>query len=234
MLSENSGINSVTEAINDFDGAQRTMLVTYREQTRSLEMLVDNFDGSAEAATELSDKLIYNKQAAYDFAMAIQAIGLQIGEAAASQAQYIRESVMTEEDLRTARLRERDALRESLSSLTDPQKIEEASNKILMLNKQVFDSLAEDEQQRRSEEFANIAENTADVAQNVLNVSLDTLEASAERMNERIRVMLETAADKQARAADIALQASQNNLVASQTPLVVTVNTTTGETEVNT
>lgn len=222
-MRDNAGVDSIALAIDDWNNAQRTLLQTYNDSTGSLDTLIQNFDGSAASAEELALAFADNKQAAYDYAIAIQSIGAAMEESAERQARSIRESVMAEGDLLAAREEERDALRESLSSLTDPQEIEEAGNRILELNKKIFDSLSENEQKRRAEEFAGIAENTATVAQEVLDRSLETLQEASQDVNERIRFMLEGAAARQQQAADTALQAAQTMLQAARTTQTIVV-----------
>ncbi len=216
-ISQQAGINSVTNAIKEFSAVAPTVATAYRDHSAALLEQIRNFDGSAASASNLNNLLIENKTAAYQFAMAIQTIGQQIGIVAADQAEYIRQSVLTADQLRTARVAERDSLSAMLASMTDPQEIDKASKSILDLNRKIFDSLAENEKLRRSEEFASYAEQTNVVAQGLLQGALTGLQSSQEDINIRIIDMLDSAADKQQQAANTNLAASGANQDASQT-----------------
>ena len=207
-LSQQSGVNTVTQAIEDFARVQPTVTQAYVDQTDSLASLITNFDGSAYAAAELSDALAINKTAAYEMAIAIQQIGQQIGLLAEDQVRYIRESVMTEEELRASRARERNELRAGLSSLIDPAEIDQTSRRILELNKQIFDSLSEDAQLQRADAFANYAESTATVTENILQRSLDSLKNTQDKINQEVSNMLQSAAQGQQQAANTQLNAA--------------------------
>jgi hypothetical protein len=208
-LNDASGINTVTQAIEDYANIQPTMMAAYRDQTAGLRTLIANFDGSAASASELNNALLANKAAAYEMAIAIQAIGDQIAQSAQEQALSIRESVMTQEELRRARVKERNELRGELGSMTDPEKIAAASARILELNRQIFDSLGEFEQQKRAEEFAIFAERTAEQAERRLDVSIQKLQETQEDINAKIQEMLQDTARKQQLAADTQVQAAQ-------------------------
>ena len=201
-LKDSAGLNTVTQAIEDFTAIQPSLISAYTDQTTTLQTLITNFDGSAFAADELAQALAINKIAAYEFSLAIQAIGAEIGLLASDQAAYIRESVMTADALRIARTAERDSLSEALDSLTDPEEVAANSKRILELNRQIFDSLSEDMQLTQAESFATFAENTNDVAQRVLEASLEGLKTTQEDINTRINAMLQDTAKQQQQAAD--------------------------------
>lgn len=228
-LSANAELNSVALAIEDFENSQRTLLETYNASSTQLNTLITNYDGSLAATDEISAALIENQKAAYSFATSIRAIGQAISDVAEAQARSIRESVMSVEDLRAVRQNERDELRQSLSTLVDPAEIEQASQRILELNRQIFDSLGEEQKLLRAEEFAQIAEGTAETARVILDAAEESALARAEEMNAKIRDMLNKAADTQQKAAETALAASRQMLQAARTPTRVIVETVSSE-----
>ena len=235
-LSEQASINSVTQAIEDFTAQQPTVMQAYLDQTVAVWDMVRGFDGSASAAEELNVALITNKAAAYEFALAIQSIGESINRVAEEQALAIRESVLTEEELRAKRRNERNELRALLPTLTDPQEIEETANRILELNKLIFDSLSEAQQQARAEDFAVYAENTSFITDKVLDRALRVLEATQEDLNTAVSTMLQNAASAQQNAANTQVHAA-NQFAAwvarlTSQGITVTVNQATPEVNV--
>jgi len=184
------------------------MYEAFDANTSALDAQITAYDGTAESAMGLNAALLENKLAAYEFASAIMAIGVAIGEQAEAQAQSIRESVMTEEELFAVREKERDALQASLSALVDPAEIEKTTSRILELNQELFNSLTEEQQKAGAEAYATFAENTNVVAQDVLSKALTTLESSQADINARISEMLGTAAAQQQQAANTMLAAA--------------------------
>jgi tape measure domain-containing protein len=215
-ISQQAGINTVTNAIKEFTTVAPSAAVAYQDHTAELLKQISAFDGSASSAANLNTLLIENKTAAYQFAMAIQTIGQQLGIAAADQAQYIRQSVLTADQLRAARTAERDSLSAALNSMTNPEEIDKATKSILDLNRKIFDSLAEDQKLRRAEEFASYAENVNAIAQGLLQSELARLQTTQDDINTRTLNMLDGVADKYQQAADTNLDAANINQNASE------------------
>jgi phage-related minor tail protein len=210
-LTDNAAINTVTQAIEDFANANPTLGESLIRNINSVEGLLTAYDGTAESADNLAQAFAQNKALAYEFATAIQTIGKEISAVATEQAEYIRESILTADELREKRTQERDALRETLDSITNPEELARVSQRILELNRQVFDSLTEDQKLEQSETFAQIAEDVNATSQDILNESLDRLQASQEDMNQRVSQMLADAAAQQQGAAQDQLEAARIN-----------------------
>lgn len=221
-LDQQSGINTVTQAIKDFTKVVPSASVAYQENTADIMAQIAAFDGSADAADKLNKSLIENKTAAYDFAMAIQSIGKSISESAIGQATDIRESVMTPEQLRAKRTKERDTLITELPTLTDPADVDRAAKRILELNKQIFDSLDEAAKKARAEEFAGVAIDTNATAQDILGKALTGIETTQTSINTSLSATLTTfnsASKLQQSAADTQVTASQTQAEAAKTSL---------------
>ncbi len=214
-ISQQGGINTVTNAIKEFTTVAPSASVAYADHTALLIDQISAFDGSAESAESLNNMLLENKTAAYDFAMSIQTIGKALNEASADQAQSIRESVLSADELQKKRTAERDALIKGLGALTDPEQVAANQKRILELNQQVFDGLGEGQKKSQAETFASIAENTNTVAQGILTTALGGLQATQEQINTRVSQMLDAAAIKQQAAADTQVQAANTNLKAA-------------------
>jgi len=156
-----SSLNTAKDAIDAFNAEIPTIAEAYTIQTNYLVDMIAAYDGTAEAAADVSRELIVNKQAAAEFAVSIKQIGKSLSEAAAEQANTIRESVLSPSALKAKREAERDSLRSSLGTLADPQKIADAERRILELNRQLFDAIPDELQKTQAEAFAKYAEETA-------------------------------------------------------------------------
>lgn len=235
-INEMAGINSVTQAIADFNREMPTLREAYYNQSNDLLTLMSNFDGSAAAATELANALATNKQAAYDFAIAIQQIGASLDQSTAQSAAKIRESVLTPEQLRAQRLEERNFARAILPNLTDPQQIQAYLDKILKLNEELFFSLPENlRTPDRADDFATYSENSNLIAQKLLDRQLETLEDIQNNLNSGVEAMLSRTA-AQFENAGATLQGAANTfaaVIASLQAQGITVNVTQETAEVN-
>lgn len=185
-LANSSQINSVTAAIEDFARVQPSISVAYERQTALVQQLIDDYDGSAVASAALNQQVELNKEGAYQLASALQQSGAQLRSLADSQSEYFRQSILTEDELREARTAERDTLAETLRSITDPTEIAETQAKILQLNRQVFDSLSEEQRLAQFESFATLAENTTQYAESFLSESVLNMQATQEDINRQI------------------------------------------------
>jgi hypothetical protein len=224
-LNDNASIDAVANSIQDFADASRSLSQIYYDQAAAVSEQITAFDGSLQSVTTLNQGLVDAQAAAYDFAQSILAVGQSLADQAERSAESIRESILTEEELLQKREQERTALQKSLATLTDPAEIEEATRRILQLNEQIFGSLSEDEQNRRAEEFALVAENTNDLAQKLLDRALTDLQKTSEDINRRVAEMLGTAASQQQAAADTQQSAANtfSNAVASFANTNITV-----------
>lgn len=215
-LEQQSGINAATQAIEDFRRVTPSLMTAYDDQSSGLRRMIRSYDGSVEATEEITGALAANKAIAYEFALSIQAIGEQLSDASKDQAAYIRESVMSSEALREQRTQERDSLREALDSLTDPQEVEASAKRILGLNRQIFDSLEENDKKRRSETFAAFAEETNSAAQEILSAALSNAEKTQGDINSMVQTMLTDSAQQFQRAADSQMLAAQMQVQAAE------------------
>lgn len=213
-ISSATGANAAAQAVEDYARAQEastlTLMQAYTSQNDALLELVGNYDGSVASAEELNGVLLSNKSAAYEFALGIQAIGDQIASTAATNAQYFRESVMTDQELRQSRREERNQLRASLKNLTDPQEIAEANARLSQLQRQIFDSLSEDLQLKRAETFVDFGNEVAAITQRQLDKTEAMLLSREDATNASFNALFQDLAAKQREAADTNLSAAQS------------------------
>jgi hypothetical protein len=210
-----AGINTVTNAIKDFAVTLPNATESYKLHTDALQDQIRAFDGSLSAAESLNTVLYENKTAAYQFAMSIQSIGRSISDSALGQAQSIRESVLTPQQLLDRRYDQRDSLAASLLTEKDPERAAATAQRLLEVNRQIFDSITDDQQLLFAENFAKVAEDTNNVAQYILDQSLKGLQTTQDEINKQVADMLNSAASKQQQAADTQLQAANTMLEAS-------------------
>lgn len=217
-LSDSAGIDAVAQAIEDFANASPSLGESLRSSITEVDKLIAGYDGSAQSAQNLSEAVARNKNLMYEFTVAIQQMGQEIAAISSDQAEYIRESILTDDELREKRLEERDSLIAILDTLTDPEEAAEAARRILELNRLAFDSLSEDQKLAAYEAYAQIAEDTNASTQSIFDQSIDRLEERDRNFNQALNQMLsdaaaeqQAAADEQRRAADRNMQAAQKN-----------------------
>jgi tape measure domain-containing protein len=208
-LWEQTKINPVSQAVDDFAAAQRTAYDGYRAQMDAIRQMAMEFDGSVASAQTLTQALANNQAAAYQLAQQYLQVGAQIRGSASSSAQSIRESVMTDEE-RTAALKgRRGSLRDSLGGLTDPGQIASTFAEVVRLNEQIFQSLSPAAQQGQAEAYAKYIERTAEIQENRLEKLRAETEREQRQQNAEVRNALQESAAAQQEAANTMLSAAQ-------------------------
>jgi len=207
IMSSNAVDDAATNFKTAMEAANKTVWDSFQQQTKQVGWVIENFDNTAGAAARLADKLLANKEAAYQMAVGIQNLSHQLKGMFENSAASIRESVMTKDELFKSWRTERDTLRRSLGGLVDPDKIASTAAEIERLNTQMFNSFG-DPSKQQAENFANYAESVEEIAQRQLDATLESVRKSQEDINAKINTMLEDAATKN-------LQASATNLDAA-------------------
>lgn len=190
MMSE----NPVDKAVQDFASAQEaagdTLMTSYMAQVDALRGMIDEYDGSANAAMELNAAMAQNQQAAYQLAIAIHQISDSISATLSASAQNIRESVMTAEERDAANRVRRNELRAELGHLTDPDAISQTVMEINRLTNEIFGALPPDVQAVRAEAFASYLERVDEVAQRQLDKALENTRKTQEEIARTTENML--------------------------------------------
>ena len=215
-IDSQAGINTVTNAIEQFTLVQPSAAKAYAMHTDALMDQIDAFENTALSAANLANTLYENKTAAYEFALAIQSVGAALSNTAAQQAAEIRDSVLTPQELLDKRIEQGAYLRTGLDNQTDPERAAAIAARYIEINRQVFDSITDEQQLQYASEFAANAEGANASAQSILQRSLDGLETTQESLNSKLNAMLQEASAAQQRAADTQVQAAETQLTAAE------------------
>jgi len=140
-LSVAMNTDAVDAARQSYEATSMTLGERYAAQTASLRTLIADYDGSVASTQNLSGELSKNVQLTYQMATALMEASDAITSITGASADNIRQSIMSEEELRKARKSEINALVEELQTLADPEQIKSTVAEIATLNQQVFDSL---------------------------------------------------------------------------------------------
>lgn len=214
-LWQQTKINPVTQAIDDFAAAQGTAYSAYRGQADTLRSLVSEFDGSTASATQLTQALAGTQQVAYQLTQQFLQAQQQIGQAGEASARSIREAAMTEQQLRQSLFAQRKELRESFATLTDPGQLQTALQEALQINQRLF-QMVEDPTAEQAERFASTAESLTAQADRRIDRLLKDTRQEAQQQNAEIRELLRENAASQAAAAERQDAASSKNLAAAE------------------
>jgi len=199
----------VQAARDAYEATGVTLTQSYSDQMESLRTLIGDYDGSLVATQQLSQGLQHGQEMAYALASQLLAAAASLDDLTESSAKSIRQSIMSEEELRTARQGEINALAAELEVLSDPSEIKGTVSEIERLNRQVFDSLGPEAQKAQAEAFAGFIEQVNEKAQERLEIALSDLEKSQEEINATIGDALGGAADTMSGAASTMLAAAQ-------------------------
>lgn len=195
-LSEAVQRNPVDEAVRayeDLNSGQNTATAQFFRQAEALQGLIDDYDGSAQAAQNLSIALNTNQQAAFQLTTMILDASAQMNTLTSDSAKFIRQSVLGEEELREARENEAQAILDSLGTLLDPQEIRTALSEYERLNTQIFRSL-DDATSETAEVYAARIESANAIGQAQLEQARRNVREEAESANFQIGQLLEDGA----------------------------------------
>ena len=215
-IDSQAGINTVTNAIEQFNAVQPAIANAYQDQTDALQLLIDGYDGSLSASEQLAASLYTNKVAAYEFALAIQSVGRSLSDQAEAQAASIRESVMSPQEILDRRIGEAAFLRQGLDQQTDPILAAEITRRYLELNRLIFDSITDEQQISNAELFAGNAESSNEVLQRILQGAVDGLENTQNSINEQVATMLQSAGTGLLEAAEAQQRAAETTQSAAE------------------
>ena len=215
-IDSQAGINTVTNAIEQFNAVQPAIANAYQDQTDALQLLIDGYDGSLSASEQLAASLFTNKVAAYEFALAIQSVGRSLSDQAEAQAASIRESVMSPQEILDRRIGEAAFLRQGLDQQTDPILAAEITRRYLELNRLIFDGITDEQQISLAELFAGNAESANEVLQRILQGAVDGLENTQNSINEQVATMLQSAGTGLLEAAEAQQRAAETTQSAAE------------------
>jgi hypothetical protein len=205
--------NPVDKAFKDFADAQQAagmrLTQVYDKQIRELDKLIYGFDGSAQAAVDLNQALSQNKQLAYDMALAIKAIGESTNTAVNDQIRFFRESTRTPDENLVAMEREFARLMERLPDIKNPENIDRVTQRLLDLNRAIFEAGPEDLQRSNRQTYIDAARFIEEQQAIALENAGQTLQASQQDLNTQVGAMLEVAASGFQAPADTMMTAAQ-------------------------
>jgi hypothetical protein len=200
------------ERLRDSLTGPSSLAQAYEQQIDTIRTLRMNFDGSAVAAQEMNAALQANQSTAMQLAQSLLQVSDQAAGMFGSSAQRIRESVMSEQQLRQTRFQERNQLFNSIGSVSDASELSSISQRINELNNAIFSSLR-DPSAEQAEQFASFAEKASDRIEQRSQNLVDQLAKQQERQNRELQGMLRQAANDQQVAATTMLNAA--NIMAS-------------------
>lgn len=186
----------ISRAANDFEAAQRSLTEAYDDQIRLVEDLTREFDGSLESLTALNSAFATSQQMAYQLAMAIEAVRLSTESAVSAQIDYFNQQTRTNDEQIVWLEGEITRLFNSLPNLLDPAAIEQTSQRILELQKQLFDLGSPELQREYLGSYVGFAEEVGRVTQEALNRAGDNLAETQMNLNQQIQSMLQSSAQE--------------------------------------
>jgi tape measure domain-containing protein len=190
QMSDSVKTNPVEMALADtleaMDAASGGLVGAYSKQAEEVNRLIDAYDGSSGATVDLNNALQSSRQLAYEASTAILQMSQAIGELLGDQAQYFREAIMSQEELQRAREQERSSILDALRGASNPQEVEQLVQAFAEVNRKLFDSLADEQQQIRIDEFTGLTEEVDTIAQTILGQSIDDLKTSQDDINRRM------------------------------------------------
>lgn len=216
-LNAGQGVNTVTQALEDFAAVQPTLYQRVQESNTALRESIASYDGSAQGLAVIANQYDINKAAGYEYVLSLQAVGKGLTEQAAIQARQIRESVLNADELTAARQAEFDELSRSFASLVDPERIAEVGQRRLELSAVLFRDLPEEQRTKAEAERAAVrAETIAQETQAAIDAVIGSVQQQQVDRDAETRRLLVENQQFQRETAQIERETAQQNRATAQ------------------
>jgi hypothetical protein len=153
----------------------KTLLDAYSESTDAVVNLAQEYDGTLESMTGLTDALQSQKQVAAQLAVAYQEVSALVDATFGSAINTIEESLLSEADLYQRRREQIASLTDELATTIDPTKIASLVQQIDSLAGAAFQMLDETQRGQMSQEFIDFLQQAQTIAEQQIQAGRDSL-----------------------------------------------------------
>ena len=153
----------------------KTLLDVYGEATDAVVSLAQEYDGSLESMTSLTDALQSQKQVAAQLAVAYEEVSRLVDATFGSAINTIEESMLSEADLYQRRRQQIATLTDELSTTIDPAKLAGLVQQIDALAGSAFGMLDETQRQSMGAEFIAFLQQAQTIADQQIQAGRDSL-----------------------------------------------------------
>jgi hypothetical protein len=153
----------------------KTLLDAYSESTDALVTLAQEYDGTLESMTGLTDALTGQKQVAAQLAVAYQEVSALVDATFGNAINTIEESMLSEADLYQRRREQIASLTDELATTIDPTKIASLVQQIDSLAGAAFQMLDETQRGQMSQEFIDFLQQAQTIADQQIQAGRDSL-----------------------------------------------------------
>jgi len=153
----------------------KTLLDAYSESTDAVVNLAQEYDGTLESMTGLTDALQSQKQVAAQLAVAYQEVSALVDATFGSAINTIEESLLSEADLYQRRREQIASLTDELATTIDPTKIASLVQQIDSLAGAAFQMLDETQRGQMSQEFIDFLQQAQTIADQQIQAGRDSL-----------------------------------------------------------
>lgn len=153
----------------------KTLLDVYGEATEAVVTLAQEYDGSLESMTSLTDALQSQKQVAAQLAVAYEEVSRLVDATFGNAITTIEESMLSEADLYQRRREQIATLTDELSTTIDPAKLAGLVQQIDALAGSAFQMLDETQRQQMSQEFVDFLTQAQTIADQQIQAGRDSL-----------------------------------------------------------
>jgi hypothetical protein len=181
-------VNVVQEAAKAREAAesQSRSLDVYSEASNKVRQLSEDFDGSTQSMTALSEALTAQKVIAAQIAQAYEELAVAINASFLSAIDEIRQSLMSPEETISANKSRIDAAVAELRAAADPETIANLSAEIQSLVKATFGMLDKDQQKVQGQQFIDLLTESNAIAAARLEESKAALAANEEALKNSV------------------------------------------------
>jgi len=169
-------VEALNAALDELGQSQGTILDQYTRANEALLEISSAYDGTYASLEQLTAALLQQKNIAAQVALAYQAAGEQVSATFGSAIDYIRESVLTDEELYNLRVQQINELTAQLASTIDPGQIASITQQIDQLARGAFGILDPEQQQALAAGFVSFLTEATALAEAQLGIGLAQLQ----------------------------------------------------------
>jgi len=193
----------VTDAIAK---SNMTLGESYNVLIEAYRELIAEFDGSLGALEELAIATVIVVDAQVALIAALKSVGQEVSALFQDSAQFIRESLLNEEELFALRRSQIDELVEQASMTTDPEILSRLAAEINRLGLDAFGLLDAEQQAILGPEFIEFFEGLDNLFGGQIQTGIENVSADNQALNEEVATSMTAAAQAQIDAANSARQ----------------------------
>ena len=188
-------VDPLTLVTETMETANQTLTSSYLELVAAYRVLLAEYDGSLASLEALAAATNVVVSAQVQLVSILTQVGQELSTLFGGSAQFIRDSLLSEEELYNVRSSRIDDLIAQAAVTTDPAELDRLGQLINSLGLDIFNSLDEDQQQAQGEEFAQFFDGLDTLFADQVSTGISTIVSEQAALDLEVATRMLEAAD---------------------------------------